>query len=191
MVELAFKGVEAVLSRVLDVPDSRRAAFQSRLRHLQRLGFPTGINTGTGRHARYGAGELLQLAVAAKLISLSVSPERAVALLQDNENSVREAVLTAVETLGGGDAMFFLLDPEVLASGRTWFSAKSFSELVRLLEQAQHSPTITGLLVVNVSAIISGVIKTFIDFALDERGAEFVIGLKDWATNVGGTADVD
>ena len=72
--ELTFNQVEAVFAARFDIPADRAVAFRGRLQHLQRLNFPTGVNTGRGTKAVYGWTQLIQLMVALDLIDLGMTP---------------------------------------------------------------------------------------------------------------------
>lgn len=87
----SLKDIENALSMVHFVASSRRSAFAGRLKHLQRMGFPPGVNTGRGRPASYGPPELLLLAIVLELNEFGISPERAV-----------QATLAEPELLGEG-----------------------------------------------------------------------------------------
>ncbi|NJC06857.1 hypothetical protein GGQ97_002650 [Sphingomonas kaistensis] len=77
-VEFDFREVEEVLQRLNRIAESKRVAFRGRIKHLQRLGFPRGANTGTGTRVRYTFPMLLQLALATELMQTGMSPVRIV-----------------------------------------------------------------------------------------------------------------
>jgi hypothetical protein len=76
-----FADVEAALAQMHHIPDERRSAFSNRMKHFQRMGFPPGVNTGRGRAATYYAEHAFLLGVMFQLAELSVTPERAVRLI--------------------------------------------------------------------------------------------------------------
>lgn len=78
--EVGFKEAEAILATRYGF-DKPSIAFRGRLQHLQRGGFPEGVNTGKGRPAVYGWSQLLQLAVALDLIDVGLTPEAAKQLI--------------------------------------------------------------------------------------------------------------
>ena len=73
--DLSYAQVADVLAAQHEVADANRVAFRGRLQHFQRLGFPAGINTGRGRSAKYGFGQVLMLALGLELIQFGLSPE--------------------------------------------------------------------------------------------------------------------
>jgi len=72
-----FSEVEAAIAVLHDVPAERRSAFSHRLKHLQRLGFPKGINTGRGKAATYLPEHVFQMAVAVELLQFGFTPDPA------------------------------------------------------------------------------------------------------------------
>ncbi len=77
-----FADVEEALSQVHGISDEKRSAFSNRLKHLQRLGFPPGVNTGRGRAAIYYAEHVFMLAVALQLSEFSFTPERTIRVME-------------------------------------------------------------------------------------------------------------
>lgn len=90
--DLSYAQVADVLAAQHEVADANRVAFRGRLQHFQRLGFPAGINTGRGRSAKYGFGQVLMLALGLELIQFGLSPEKAVSILRQHEPAIRRAI---------------------------------------------------------------------------------------------------
>ncbi|MBR2270162.1 MULTISPECIES: hypothetical protein [Sphingobium] len=115
--------VEALFAKLHLIRSEKRIAFKARLKHLQRLGFPPGINTGTGRAASYGAGEVFLLGLAIELIQLGLSPERAKSVLIVHTREIAQGLVEELLVIGQsikGEAinldaqMFIGFDPETL-----------------------------------------------------------------------------
>lgn len=79
------------------IPDERRPAFVGRLQHLQKRGFPPGVNTGRGRAATYHAEHAFLLGVALQLNELSVSPERSIRLIELSFARLAGGALAAIK----------------------------------------------------------------------------------------------
>ncbi|MEO6092333.1 MAG: hypothetical protein ABIT04_10365 [Novosphingobium sp.] len=115
MSELAFQfaHVEQALAAMHGVADDRRSAFQARLKHYQKKGFPPGLNTGRGRAATYHVEHALKLGLALEFNQMGLTPERAIHLIGQNEETIRLALLDAVQTNLAEDAwpVFLCFDP--------------------------------------------------------------------------------
>lgn len=75
--ELSYRQLEATLAAYLGVHPDRLGTFRSRLKQLQRLEFPAGVNIGRGTRMNYGTEHLLQLAVAFELIGTGMPAKTA------------------------------------------------------------------------------------------------------------------
>lgn len=115
-VELAYADVERVLARLNRIADDKRTAFKARLKHLQRLGFPTGANTGTGKRAIYDADMLFQLVLALELIQCGLPPKLIVTVLNDNWEATQHGLLFAMVS----DELFEKLAPFFLSPDLAW-----------------------------------------------------------------------
>lgn len=92
-----FADIEAALARLHFVAPSRRSAFANRLKHLQRLGFPPGVNTGRGRAADYHPEHLVLLALALELITFGYTPERAKDAIEGSLASLAAGIYRATD----------------------------------------------------------------------------------------------
>ncbi len=97
-IELGFSDVESVLVHLNRVADGKRVAFRARLKHFQRLGFPEGVNTGTGRRATYGVRHLFQLVIAMEFTQSGMSPQRVVKTINGNWSHIETQILAALST---------------------------------------------------------------------------------------------
>lgn len=95
-VELTFADVEAVLLAMNHIAHDKRIAFRARLKHFQRLGFPKGANTGTGKRAVYTVRMWLQLCFALEFAQAGMSPARTVQILNDNWQNCEASLLLAL-----------------------------------------------------------------------------------------------
>lgn len=73
------------------IADEHRTAFASRLKNIQRLRYPPGINTGRGVAATYRAEHVLLLGLTVELLQLGLTPERAVRTLSQNARTIMQA----------------------------------------------------------------------------------------------------
>jgi len=92
---LTFAQLKTTLASHLKVDGLKLDKFQMRLKQLQRLGWPRGVNNGRKMRVSYTAQQLLELAFIFELIELGLSPERATGLVEFWWDSVRGAFLLA------------------------------------------------------------------------------------------------
>lgn len=113
--QFKYGEVEAALSALADVSTEKRIAFRARLKHLQRLGFPSGINTGSGKKADYDVATLTMMAVATAMMDIGLAPERIVKLGTEwswVSNALRYAVTNS-------ERVFLVIYPIALAPLRS------------------------------------------------------------------------
>jgi hypothetical protein len=118
-VELSYADVEATLARLNRIADDKRIAFRARLKHFQRLGFPPGVNTGTGKRAVYTFPLLIMLAFATELTQAGMAPKRVVKTLNHSWDTIEWSLLIAItpgdvwETPQDQD-LVWMLSPEAM-----------------------------------------------------------------------------
>lgn len=103
-----------VLADAMMVDAKGAGAFLGRFQHLQRLRLVQGINPGRGKQAEYRANQVLVIAIAMQLLQLGLSPERAVWIIQQNQDRVRLAISLAVSAPDKLSAAFLYFDPALL-----------------------------------------------------------------------------
>lgn len=197
--EVGYREVELLLTRMSDLPSGERGRMQSRIKRLQRLGVPAFVNTGKGHPARYGAQQILQLAVALELLHVGMTAEAAASLMKGQSEVLADAVLMSGDCAEDKGA-FLLLDPVPLPSGRFLFVALTAEQVCETLRRLQNRPVARTCLI-NVTTLITAAVRWFVDITLDApapylvqlsaRPSDFVADLKSWAAETGGAADVD
>lgn len=78
---LSYGQIEALLAKLHSFEPSHRGALKARLKHLKRLGFPPGVNVGSGKRVEYDAGSILKLLIAFELLQLGWMPEKSISLV--------------------------------------------------------------------------------------------------------------
>ena len=76
-VKLSYRQLEAILAAYLGVHPDKMFTFRSRMKQLQRLEFPAGVNIGRGIRMTYTAEHLLQLAAAFEVIGAGLAAKAA------------------------------------------------------------------------------------------------------------------
>lgn len=102
-IELTYSDVESILAELNNVAPDKRVAFRARLKHFQRLGFPEGANTGTGRRAVYTVPMLFKLVLAVELVQVGMPPRLIAEIIDINWpfvlGSIRDNLSDEGETL--------------------------------------------------------------------------------------------
>jgi hypothetical protein len=84
MSRIGFSYVERHLRHMFDVAEADRARFLGRIKQLQRLGFPEGVNIGRGEKLDYTLRHLFQMAVAFELINSGITAKPATRIVSEN-----------------------------------------------------------------------------------------------------------
>lgn len=121
---LGLAQVEAALAGLHDVSAEKRRAFQGRVKHLQKLGFPAGINTGKGKRAEYTLEACCKLIAAFELMQFGAMPAAAIGIVESNWSFLKVMFAAAyVEYLergwpdegGFGYSWVWVLYPQMMA----------------------------------------------------------------------------
>lgn len=79
-----FGELESVLAHVHDIDQTKRTAFQSRLKNFHRLGYPIAFQATKGRAASYSPCQIAEMALAVEMTQLGLPPERVTLVLGFN-----------------------------------------------------------------------------------------------------------
>jgi hypothetical protein len=118
--ELSYARLETALRGHLRIDPDRMGTFKSRIKQLQRLGFPEGVNIGRGEKMVYNASHLFQLATAFELIGAGLPADRATKIVTHNWRQFACAFATSVYALRRRNH-----DTQVWA----WVIARTFGDL--------------------------------------------------------------
>lgn len=127
-VSLTFGELEAMLAAVHDIDQTKRTAFQSRLKNFHRLKYPIGFRASKGRATAYSALQVIDMALAVELTQLGLPPERATWVLSYNRWPTLMAIEIAASVLAANPlgfdeegglsdellSMFIFFDPAAL-----------------------------------------------------------------------------
>lgn len=87
-----FGQIEELLAVVHRIDPAKRQAFQGRMKHLQRWGFPSGEKPGKGRSIDYTAEHLFMMVLAMELIQSGMPPKLSADLIGDHWGELRVTV---------------------------------------------------------------------------------------------------
>lgn len=117
-----FGQLEELLATVHHIAPERSIAFQGRLKHLQRWGFPTREKPGKGKAIAYTIEHVLRAVLALELIQAGINPKFAIDMVEANWSSLLPTVylnsFTGTERLTFGQGSehdwCWLIRPEAL-----------------------------------------------------------------------------
>jgi hypothetical protein len=101
-VQLSYRQLEAILTAYLNVHPDKVGTFRSRLKQLQRLEFPQGVNIGRGVRMTYSADHILQLATAFEVIGAGLAAKAATDLVTKHWSAFQTAFARAHSRMGYG-----------------------------------------------------------------------------------------
>lgn len=199
--ELTRKQLEAVLVAHHRIQPEKQATFRSRIKTLQRMGFPPGTNVGRGPKVDYSADHLLMLVTVFELQQIGLPADRAIKTvlagwdglkvgfgvafqLQDQFKPSAEKVLGWIHGRALRD-MQFELRPPLHHAGIPFATAITASAFTQRLQQTSAKRMSYSYLVLDLSDITRSVVAACTDAAgLDE--VDLGLELHRWAEHEGG-----
>lgn len=124
----SFGELEAALAHVHEIDESKRTAFQARLKNFHRLRYPMGFSAIKGRAATYSPLQIADMALALEMTQLGLPPDRATSVLCSNRWPTLMALKMAARALAESPqefdphgerpddplSMFLFFDPSAL-----------------------------------------------------------------------------
>lgn len=168
---IGYGELEDFLAEIHGVAPEKRTALKGRLKHFQRLGWPSGTNKGKGARVEYGIGQTMNLAMGMEMLQLGLTPERVVEQLGMAGSTLCKGFKEALEDYGpNAEPIFFIFMPESLRPlrgevGRHPTGLQSLmvsrSQVQQALEQA--SPFLSRRFAfINMTALLDDYIQYFI-----------------------------
>lgn len=187
----SFGELEASLAAAHAIADSKRTAFQARLKNFHRLGFPPGFSASKGRTSQYSAAHVYYMALALELAELGLAPEPTCQVLNENQFVVAKAAryackeaLPALESDnfwdGSPDGVYVYFDPNGLRGlnetatdevSRSFFFGRG--DVIAALVRRTNKIPIARLSLVNITSVLWIVGK--------KLGARFLTDLEKWS----------
>lgn len=195
---LLFGEVEALVREQHLIEEHRFSAFRARLKNLQRLGFPDGINTGKGRAARYLPDHVVLIALAMELAEFGLPPERSVRLLQSYRWTIANWARVAIDEASPPLVLLFDpallsdepadLDPHPLDIATSTFACVRADQVQEQFEIFYRAAGIRRLVLLNLSTILEGLLSSVRERSGQAAAEEFAKALATWggeATDAG------
>lgn len=146
-IELTYGEVEATLADLNRIADEKRIAFKARLKHFQRLGFPEGANTGTGKRVVYTIPMLFKLVLAVELTQVGMPPKLISEVIERNWPFLAESLIENLERI--------VSENEEMASFHWAVKADALIELKRKPESQDTFGVMSAFPVESVNAWIA------------------------------------
>lgn len=188
--EFTYAEILDILSIKHNIAGTKKIAFRGRLQHFQRLGFPTGANTGKGKGVAYSWRELLLIGLALDCLEIGSTPDRSVNEIVKFEDVFLSAVANVgLGTTEGGSGDFKCFLIVELSNLMSLKKEDDWSQIVKLLSHqdlmqilstegldAHRSPYALIDLRQFLAAILDGVFNCL------EGSKKMIIGdLKTWS----------
>lgn len=172
--EFTYKEIQDILSRKHDVADANRTAFRGRIQHMQRLGFPTGVNTGKGKPASYAWRELLLLGLAFEYLEIGSTPDRSIAEIIKIEDMLLTGlskVILAAEQSDGTEQVDYFLFAELsalltLRAEDSWHQQckiLSFGDIQQIMSAEGNDAYRSPYAIVDLRQFLGGIFTSVID----------------------------
>lgn len=201
MLELTRKQLEAVLIAHHRIQPDKQVTFRSRIKTIQRMGFPPGTNVGRGPKVSYTAEHMLMLVSVFELQQVGLPAERAIKTvlagwdylkvgygvafqLQDQFDPIDEKIFGWIHGRALRDLQFELQIPFHHA-GIPSASAITGTELVIRLQRVSPASMQHSFLVLDLSGIVQSVVQSSVNSAgIDD--VTLGLELHEWAEHKGG-----
>jgi hypothetical protein len=143
-VELSYRQLEAALVGHFRIHPDRRETFRSRIKQLQRLKFPEGVNVGRGEKMVYSARHLFQLVTAFEMIGARIPAQSAAEIITRHWEALAVGYSLAAgrETLDGVPRR-----PSEYSHGSRiygWIISRAFGDLQIDREQTQFPANVAN-----------------------------------------------
>jgi hypothetical protein len=111
---LSFGALEHALANYFQVPPAGIARFRARIKQLQRLEFPAGVNVGRGVKMPYGTEHLLKLILAFELIDAGLTASPATRIVELHWEKFRAGIAAAAVSAKHSSAVYATIAPHMM-----------------------------------------------------------------------------
>ncbi len=172
--EFTYKEIQDILSQKHHIASVNRTAFRGRIQHMQRLGFPTGVNTGKGRPASYTWRELLLIGLAFEYLEIGSTPDRSIAEIIKIEDMLLAGlskVILAAEQPDGAEQVDYFLFAELsalltLRAEDSWHQQcriLSFGDIKQILSSDGNDAYRSPYAIIDLRQFLGGIFTSVLD----------------------------
>jgi hypothetical protein len=172
--EFTYREIQEILARKHQISGANRTAFRGRIQHMQRLGFPTGVNTGKGRPVSYGWRELLLMGLAFEYLEIGSTPDRSIAEIVKIEDmllaGLSKVILAAEQPEKSDQANHFLFAELsallTLKDEDSWHQQckiLSFSDIQQILSPEGNDAYRSPYAIIDLRQFLGGIFTSVLD----------------------------
>ncbi len=172
--EFTYKEIQDILSQKHNIANANRTAFRGRIQHMQRLGFPTGVNTGKGRPASYTWRELLLIGLVLEYLEIGSTPDRSIAEIIKIEGMLLvglSKVILAAEQPDGTEQVDYFLFAELsalltLRAEDSWHQQcriLSFGDIQQILSSDGNDAYRSPYAIIDLRQFLGGIFTSVLD----------------------------
>jgi hypothetical protein len=187
---LPYRAVEQLIADLHAIDPNKTGTLRARLKHLKRLGFPDGVNTGRGVPAQYRISEIAQLLLAFELLRSGLPPERIVRLIRNAGTLIPKNFSLGTrkfQSLGSREEdLFAIINPDALSdiavapSSDTAYPALYFSFSCDLAVDFREDVALRTVVLINVTRLLGDADEILQSNSFIEPG-EFDREIESWA----------
>jgi len=142
-----YAQVERALAALHEAdPTAQKGPLRGRIKHLQRLGIPLGLQPGRGKSIDYGYDEVFQFAICLELAEFGVDPVTIKSILEENwiidepetdlgiRKNIYDVLSDITEDINKNNDLYFVIIPDLMSNtwtGRRFASFTKFQWLRR------------------------------------------------------------
>ncbi|MGB5725257.1 MAG: hypothetical protein WBM39_12675 [Parasphingorhabdus sp.] len=190
--EFTYKEIQEILAQKHRIAHANQTAFRGRIQHMQRLGFPTGVNTGKGKRVSYTWRELLLMALAFEYLEIGSTPDRSIAEIIKIEDMLLAGlskVILATEQPEGSDQSKHFLFAELsalltLKAEDSWHQQckiLSFADITQILSVDGNDAYRSPYAIVDLRQFLGGIFTSVLDIC-GLNNQIIAKDIKSWAT---------
>lgn len=115
---LTFAQAQVVVAMSVGIATEKLGSLTSRMKQWQKMGIPSGTRgVGKGAKAEYGAAQMFQLLLMAKLLKLGATPHRAKKIIRSGWDAFRHGIVHTLisQANSDGERHFFLVQMDALS----------------------------------------------------------------------------
>lgn len=114
---VTFGRLEVLLTTYFRIDPDRQGTFRARIKQLQRLNFPTGVNVGRGARFEYEIEHVIKLIFAFELLAVGVPAKLATDIVENGWDRISAAIQLVVGTWSCSsdqDDVYCIVAPDLL-----------------------------------------------------------------------------